>query len=204
MNEQRLEMVGMLAAGDPCSSVYNTEDLESHTCQERRRFVRLVGQYTEELGKVIQTNSKQSQTSCRLNLLEVFWGPKSQLTHQVQQLGFKAKRMGLEQCDLQSFEGRNMLFETVVSKRPEHLWFSPSCEPWSGWSTLNGSRSIQAWDDLQSCSLKHLEQIALGVVLLRYQVSCNRHMHWEQSRGIPHVEAAIPQRDPSSHAGCGL
>ena len=75
-----------------------------------------------------------------------------------------------------------MLFETVVTKRPEHLWFSPSCGPWSGWSTLNGSRSIQAWDDLQNCRLKHLEQIALGVVLLRFQVSCNRHMHWEQSQ----------------------
>ena len=182
VNEHRLEMLGMLAAGDPCSSVYHTEGLEHHTCQERRRFVRLVEQYTEELDTVIQANSKQSQTSCRLNLLEVFCGPKSQLTHQVQQLGFKAERMGLEQCDLQSSEGRNMLFETVVSKRPEHLWFSPSCGPWSGWSTLNGSRSIQASDDLQNCRLKHLEQIALGVVLLRFQVACNRHMHWEQSQ----------------------
>ena len=142
----------------------------------------MIEQYTEELDKVILANSKQSPTACRLNLLEVFCGPKSQLTHQVQQLGFKAERIGLEQCDLQSHDGRNMLFETVVSRRPEHLWFSPSCGPWSGWSTLNGSRSIQAWDELQSCRMKHLEQIALGVVLLRFQVSCNRHMHWEQSQ----------------------
>ena len=78
VDEHRLEMLGMLAAGDPCSSVYHTEGLEHHTCQERRRFVRLVEQYTEELDKVILANSKQSQTSCRLNLLEVFCGPKSQ------------------------------------------------------------------------------------------------------------------------------
>ena len=52
--------------------------------------------------------------------------------------------------------------------------------PWSGWSNLNGSRSIEAWDKLQSLRLKHIEQVALGVVLLRYQLSQSRHFHWEQ------------------------
>ena len=75
-----------------------------------------------------------------------------------------------------------MLFKSVLQKRPENVWFSPACGPWSGWSTLNGSRSVEAWDELQESRMKHLEQIALGVVLLRYQRSQGRHFHWEQSQ----------------------
>ena len=175
-------MLGLLAAGDPCESTYHDQKWETHTCREREKFEKLVRQYSNEIDQVIHANSQQSKPSCRLNLLEVFCGPKSQLTHQVQQLGHKAERLGFEQCDLQTMEGRKLLFETVVQKRPEHLWFSPSCGPWSGWSTLNGSKSIQAWDELQASRMKHLEQIALGVVLMRWQRTCGHHLHWEQSQ----------------------
>ena len=191
-------MLGLLAAGDPCESVYHSEHLEKHTCQERRRFVQLILQYSEELDRIIQAKSKQPPTTGRLNLLEVFCGSKSQLTHQVQHLGFKAERIGREQCDLQTPEGRQLLFETVVVKKPEHLWFSPSCGPWSGWSTLNGSRYryLQAWDDLQSSRMEHLEQVTLGIVLLRHQRSCNRRLHWEQSQAsfmfkLPYLQKCI-------------
>ena len=117
--------LGLLAAGDPCESVYHVENLDTHACQERRRFEQVVHRYSEELDAVIAANSQHAKPSCRLSLLEVFCGPKSQLTHQVQQLGFKAERLGWEQCDLQTPEGRNVVFETVVRKKPEHLWFSP-------------------------------------------------------------------------------
>ena len=70
----------------------------------------------------------------------------------------------------------------LLNQDPEHVWFSPSCGPWSGWSTLNGSRSLQALDELQQLRIQHLEQVASGLVVLRFQRSRQRHMHWEQSK----------------------
>ena len=43
-------------------------------------------------------------------------------------------------------------------------------------------RSLAAWDQLHSTRLEHLSQVALGLVLLRYQRSKNCHLHWEQPR----------------------
>ena len=91
-----LEMLGLLAAGDPCESVYHSENWETHTCRERKRFEQLVRRYSEELDIVVVANSQHAKPSCRLNLLEVFCGPKSQLIHQVEQLGFKAERLEWE------------------------------------------------------------------------------------------------------------
>eukprot|EP00435_Cladocopium_sp_Y103_P041817 s1270_g11.t1 len=121
--------------------------------------------------------------SQRLDLLEVFCGPQSQLTHQSRQMGFKAERMSLMQGDLQTRSGRSLLFAKLVCQEPRNVWFSPSCGPWSGFSCLNGSRSVEAWDELQAARMKYLEQVALGVVILRYQRQHGRHMHWEQPRG---------------------
>ena len=89
-------------------------------------------------------------------------------------------RFSLEQGDLQSFEGRSHLFRSLVKHSPRNVWFSPTCGPWSGWSNINGSKSIQAWDDLQTRRLQHLEQVALDIVILRYQREKGHHLHCEQ------------------------
>ena len=179
---EQSEMLGFITAGETCNDCPQFDHLSKHSCRERQRFQNLVCQYTKELQSVMVEPCRILRSRGQLKLLEVFCGPNSQLTHQVQQLGFRADRMGLAQCDLQQAEGRRLLFQTVVARSPEHLWFSPSCGPWSGWSTLNGSRSLEAWDSLQESRLKHVEQIALGVVLLRHQCSVGHHMHWEQSQ----------------------
>ena len=147
------------------------------TNRERQRFQRLVKQYSDELKEILNENIKTSNVH---DLFEVFCHPQSSLTHQCQQLGFKAKRFSLEQGDLQSFEGRSHLFRSLEQSSPRNLWYSPTCGPWSGWSNVNGSKSIQAWDELQNRRLHHLEQIALGIVLLRYQREKGHHFHWEQ------------------------
>ena len=117
-----------------------------------------------------------------IDVLEVFCGPHSQLTHQCQQLGHRAMRFGLAEGDLQTVEGRARLFTVLKTHRPRHVWFSPKCGPWSSWSNLNGSRSIESWDNLQQCRLQHIDQVALGIVLMRYQRNQQRHFHWEQPR----------------------
>ena len=170
-----------MTAGEPCKECYQCEDLSTHSCAKRVRFRHLVEKFSQEL-EACQSESQPVHHRPRLNLLEVFCGPNSQLTTQVRNLGGKAERLGLAQCDLQSTEGRKLLFNMLLNYNPEHVWFSPSCGPWSGWSTLNGSRSLQAWDELQQLRMQHLEQVALGLVVLRFQRSRQRHMHWEQSK----------------------
>ena len=92
--------------------------------------------------------------------------------------------MSILQGDLQTRSGRHMLFTKLVYQRPKNVWFSPSCGPWSGFSCLNGSRSVGAWGELQQTTrMNFLEQVALGVVTLRYQRQHGRHMHWEQPKG---------------------
>ena len=144
---------------------------------ERKRFLRLINQYSTELKRVQETSNSTSNV---FDVFEVFCHPQSSLTHQCQQLGFKAMRFSLEQGDLQSFEGRSHLFRSMVKHEPRNVWFSPTCGPWSGWSNINGSRSVQAWDELQTRRLHHLEQVALGIVILRYQREKGHHFHWEQ------------------------
>ena len=147
------------------------------TNQERTRFQRLLTQYSKELSD-LQKNSEPSSST--YDLFEVFCHPKSTLTHQCQQQGFKAMRFSLEQGDLQSFEGRSHLYRSMLQHNPRSIWFAPTCGPWSGWSNINGSRSIHSWDELHQRRMCHLEQIALGIVLLRFQRENGRHLHWEQ------------------------
>ena len=172
----------LFLAGDISSDCMALETIE--TCNERKRFHQLMYQYTQEL-QSCQANvdhTKQNSRSRVNTIFEVFCGTNSQLSQQCQQLGMTAVRFSRDRCDLQSSEGRIHLFQELLIQNPRHLWFSPTCGPWSGWSNINGSKSIDHWDRLHQDRMKHLEQIALGMVLLRYQVSLGRHFHWEQPR----------------------
>ena len=162
-------------AGDVSAECFLEETPETN--QERTRFQRLLTQYSKELSD-LQKNSEPSSST--YDLFEVFCHPKSTLTHQCQQQGFKAMRFSLEQGDLQSFEGRSHLYRSMLKHNPRSIWFAPTCGPWSGWSNINGSRSIHSWDELHQRRMCHLEQIALGIVLLRFQRENGRHLHWEQ------------------------
>ena len=110
-----------MAAGELCQDC-PSYDIAKQTCQERQRCFKLGRQYTEELQQARIQPCPHLRSKGKLTLLEVFCGPQSQLTHQVQQLGFKAERLGFSQCDLQQYEGRKMLFQTVAARNPEHLW----------------------------------------------------------------------------------
>lgn len=151
---------------------------------------------TQELDEIIRENQKGNQTNQRHDVLEIFSGPQSQLTHQCKQLGFKAERFGYAQGDLQTISGRNSLFWQLVKFRPRHAWVSPTCGPRSGFSSLNGSRSVAAWDELQNQRYQHISQVELCAVIYRYRRSNNNHFHWEQPRGslmfmLPYLEEVI-------------
>ena len=170
-------------AGDVSADCHYTGNFTAECNQERRRLWNLVHQYSQELKECQRSNQDRTQFSPKLSLLEVFCGADSQLTNQSTQLGYRASRFGKHQGDLQTVSGRSALFHTLLFGRPDNAWFSPSCGPWAGFSNLNGSKSIEAWDALQQLRYKHLEQIALGIVLFRHQRQHGKHLHWEQPRG---------------------
>ena len=145
---------------------------------DQKHFQRLVNQYTREL----QESRSSFVPTEKHALFEVFCGNQSPLAHQCQNLRGKAQRFCRERGDLQTMEGRRDLFGELHRCQPDNIWLSPSCNPWCGFSTLNGSRSLQAWDNLQTNRRFHLEQVALCLVLLRFQVQHQRHLHWEQPR----------------------
>ena len=58
--------------------------------------------------------------------------------------------------------------------------YSPTCGPWSSWSQLNASRSLHHQDSYHEQRRGLLYQIALGIVLYRYQMENKSHFHWEQ------------------------
>jgi len=176
----------VLQAGDLSAdcNFHSTNHFTPESNRERSHFQRRVQQYTKELQPIIQQHQQHcSEKGQRLDLLEVFCGPQSQLTAQAQKLGYRAERFGMAQGDLQTFQGRESLFHKLVTHRPRHVWFSPTCGPWSGFSCLNGSRSVESWDALQQDRMEHIGQLALGVVILRFQRQQSNHMHWEQPRG---------------------
>jgi len=79
-------------AGDVSADCFVSPEI-SFTCEsnkERIRFNQLVNQYTHELQTITQKKTTNNQP--RLDLLEVFCGPQSQLTHQSQRLGYRAER----------------------------------------------------------------------------------------------------------------
>ena len=181
MSEDQKECETLMSAGDICGEedAYVIDSVERN--KEKKFFQHMVRKIEDELLEVSKEHRKISQG--HYHLFEVFCGPQSQLTHQAQQLGFRSARFGHAQGDLQTPSGRKMLFHELLEKQPDNVWVSPTCGPWSKWSNLNGAKSIQAWDQLHSDRLRHVEQIALGIVLLRYQRSRRAHFHWEQPQG---------------------
>ena len=145
----------------------------------KSRFQKLVQCMTQELQEVADECQSNPAQPC-IQLLEVFCSPNSELSKQVQNLGFRSQRHGLSEGDLDTKEGRRTLFKEVITKRPRNIWYSPTCGPWSAWSILNEAKSIKMFDQIHQQRLQNLGHLALGLVLYRHQLGSGRHLHWEQ------------------------
>ena len=144
---------------------------------ESRQLFDMVKQFDEELIKV---KSQTPALGTPWLLGEVMCGDQSQLTQQMQQLGKHAFRFSRQDGDLSTCEGRTLLFQKVCRHRPQHIWYSPVCGPWSSWSQLNASKSLHQYDEYVRKRQELLYQIALGITLYRHQVGQGYHLHWEQ------------------------
>ena len=168
--EESLFLAGDIDAEEPEAPI----DVSGH---DMALVYRLVSQYTQEL---VEVGKHYPRTRERAFLFEVFCGSNSNLTRQCHVAGRCAQRFHRERGDLDTVSGRFDLFYELNQHQPDHVWYAPTCTVWSGWSALNGSRSLAAHMNLQQQRVRMLQQVALGLVLLRYQRFHGRHMHWEQ------------------------
>ena len=154
-----------------------SDDVLTTMHHETSTVFQLVNEFSCELQQALR-DTKPLGT--RWVLGEVMCSPNSPLTHQVQQGGKSAFRHGLAQGDLSTQPGRMGLFQSVARHRPKHIWYSPVCGPWSSWSRLNSSRSLEHQKEYQLKRQELLYQFALGIALYRHQISQGDHFHWEQ------------------------
>ena len=146
-------------------------------------FIKQFHQLVKQISKELQQSKQKYQSIYQpINLLEVFCSPQSELTKQTNQMGYRAVRFGYNQGDLSTPEGRDQLFKMLLERDPQNIWFSPTCGPWCSWSILNEARTEAGFQTIQENRVKVLCQLALGLVLFRFQMSCGRHMHWEQPK----------------------
>lgn len=169
---------GLLQAGDVNTECDDMINFVTVPQKLQVTFNRLVSMIQQELDEVKATTWPTSGRPD--HVLEIFCHPQSELTRQVTQLGYQGRRHGYQEGDLSTPPGRQSLFRNIIRYRPKHLWYSPTCGPWSSWSALNQSKSIEQFDAIQQQREQHLHQLALGIVLLRHQILHQGHLHWEQ------------------------
>ena len=168
-------------AEDPClADVEVTCEMPTHCSPDQKKLNSLIHQMTAELERAQNECSPQGG---RATLFEVFCNENSKLTEQVKRSGKTARRFGIQQGDLSTVEGRSLLFQQLVCERPRHVWVSPDCGPWSSWTRLNESQSCERLQHYQAEREQKLFQIALGIVLYRFQRTSRGHFHWEQPVG---------------------
>ena len=182
------------ASPEPCHPVHRGEEpaamcgpvsemldaqAESHTAMhaDRRTLNSLIIQISKEFEDQLQ---QTKPLGSRWEVGEIFCSSQSPIIQQIHNLGAKGFRFGYQEGDLSTKEGRGKLFRMIGTHRPRSIWYSPVCGPWSSWSNLNASLSLQHWQDHQALRHDMLYQLAMGIVLYRHQVSNGDHMHWEQ------------------------
>ena len=88
-----------------------------------------------------QKNPQKSSDDRPLDLLEVYCGPESQLTHQINRLGGRAMRFTKGDGDLSTKEGIEKLWTWVEMYEPNHIWVAPECRLWGSFAKYNMGRS---------------------------------------------------------------
>ena len=121
----------------------------------------------------------------KIQILEVYCSENSQLTHQGSLIGMTTARFGLRQGDLSTFKGRCALYDMLWSLRPQHIWVSPKCGPWSSWNRLNAQKSLKLAEQIRLDKVSENVHLLMCDALFRLQDwrSDHCHFHLEQPQG---------------------
>ena len=119
-----------------------------------------------------------------LDVLEIYCSADSRLTSQCQQQGLRTLRFGLNQGDLNTYEGRCELYK-VLRRSPKHIWTSPKCKAWCKWSQFNANRSLEAAQKV--CQAQEDDEVHLLLCAALFKLQAMRgdsfHFHLEQPVG---------------------
>ena len=176
-------------AVDPNSNTPVEPDLdfefltEHETINYQREIQRLIRKFEQELGEVSSHEVLFPKRRDRLDVLEVMCSSSSEITNQALHLGGKAFRFGLAEGDLREQENRKKMFRIMIQQQPQYLWYSPICAPWCAWSRFNCQRAIETSDKIMQKRWDNLWQLALAIVLFRFQSLSGRHFHLGQPSG---------------------
>ena len=124
----------------------------------------------------------------RVDVLEVYCEPSSQVTQQARALGLKAERFTREDGDLATPAGQKCLMEMVHKLRPREIWVAPECRYWGNFSRLNSSRSPNLADKIAAGRAKQQTHLKLCNKLFLHQMSVGGHFHLEQPQGSNLIE----------------
>ena len=110
----------------------------------------------QALASLLQVPSLQGT----VDLIECCASPNSELTKAVEELGGKADRLGIWNCDLATRRGFEKAKQQLYATRPRHLFCSPPCDPFSALQNLN-----QRTEDQR---LRHAVKLARGRRIWRH------------------------------------
>ena len=122
---------------------------------------------------------KGNNKCSKLDLLEIYAYPKSNLTEVAQQCGLKAERFTIEDGDVSTSEGRHNLSLTIILRKPSHVWLSPECKPWCAWNRFNAQRSIQSFEQISRDRQASKVHLKLCNLVYKLQYADGRHTHLE-------------------------
>ena len=138
----------------------------------------------KEKHPVLATSTHQKSYDSRpVDLLEVYCGPESQLTHQVNCLGGRAIRFTKRDGDLSTKEGVNKLWTWVEMYEPANIWVAPECRLWGSFSRFNMGRSLKMQYSILEQRKEDMCHLELCNALYLHQVAKGKHFHLEQPYG---------------------
>ena len=115
--------LGHMSAGDIDHDECLMNDFSTSPQRFHRQFQEIVMQIEEEFSVIQQQEFKIQHKQA--TLLEVFCSPNSELTQQVRNQRKDAYRMSLDQADLSTQNGRQVLFKHVMMYNPRTYGSAP-------------------------------------------------------------------------------
>ena len=97
----------------------------------------------ENPSNMVKLSTPGSQQSRPLDLLEVYCGDGSQITHQINRRGGRAMRFTKHDGDLNTETGIQKLWLWMYE--PRHVWLAPECRLDGKFANLNMCQSLQAF-----------------------------------------------------------
>ena len=156
--------------------------LESRAKNLEQELAALMALTTEGIRKS-SAKTTTGKTGRKLNVLEIYCEPDSQLVSVAQQYGLTARRFTIQDGDLSTAEGQARLWEIVEEEQPDHIWASPDCRLWGNFSRWNMSKSNRTAQNIQQGRQHETRNLKLCERLYWYQVSRGCHFHIEQPQG---------------------